>query len=103
MILTAAVFLSGGKEAAALTADEILNNMNSDQRFGYVSGVVDGLATARWVQDRPNAVGMQCIYDWYLQRPAADVLAEIEIWFERHRDQQAGILIHVLINRECGE
>jgi hypothetical protein len=103
MILAAAAFLSSGKDAAALTADEVLDNMNADQWFGYVSGVVDGLATARWLQDRPNAEGMQCIYDWYVQRPPAEVLAEIETWFGRHRDQQAGVLLHVLINRECGE
>tara|TARA_R110002072_G_scaffold232223_1_gene389549 strand:- start:11239 stop:11550 length:312 start_codon:yes stop_codon:yes gene_type:complete len=103
MILTAAAFLSFGREAAALTADEVLNRMNADQRFGYVSGVVDGLAASRWMRDRPNAAGMHCIYDWYLGRPAAEVLAAIETWLGRHQDQQAGILLSVLINRECGE
>jgi len=103
MILAAVAFLAAGKNAAALTADEVLENMNADQWFGYVSGVVDGLATARWLQDRPNDEGMQCIYNWYLARPPSEVLAEVETWFERHREQQAGILLHVLINKECGE
>ncbi|MEL6324884.1 MAG: hypothetical protein AAFS03_04780 [Pseudomonadota bacterium] len=88
-------------DAPALTADEVLGKMNADQRFGYVSGVVDGLAAARWVKDKPDATGMQCIYDWYLGRPAPEVLAMIEAWFERHGEQQAGILLHVLIGKEC--
>lgn len=89
--------------AAALTADEVLNQMNADQRFGYLSGVTEGLATARWLRDRPDAKGMQCIFGWYLDRAPQDVLAEIETWFERHPEQQAGLLLHVLIKQECGD
>ena len=103
MILTAAAFLSSGREAAALTADDVLNRMNADQQASYINGVVEGLATARWLADRPDTTGANCIYDWYYQTPFEPVWNLVVQWFERHSDQQVGILMQILINRECGE
>lgn len=51
--------------AAAQTADDVLNQMGDDERFAYLSGTVEGLATARWIADKPDASGMQCIYAWH--------------------------------------
>lgn len=103
--LAGSVLFAGlaAEDAQALTAGEALKNMNDDQWFGYVSGVVDGLATARWLVERPDPSGMQCIYDWYTKRPPRKVIAEVEQWFERHPSQQAGILLHVLIDEECSK
>ncbi|WP_171173705.1 hypothetical protein [Ruegeria sp. HKCCD8929] len=103
MILATATFLAAGKDAAALTADDVLNNMSNDQGISYVNGVVEGLATARWLADRPEPSGMQCIYEWYYQTPIEPVWNSVVQWLERHPDQQVGILMQVLINRECGE
>ncbi len=87
--------------AEALTAGDVLENLNDDQWFGYVSGLLDGLATARWLAERPDSSGMRCIYEWYTARPAEQTIAEIEQWFGRHPEQQAGLLLHVLIAEEC--
>ncbi|PHR55182.1 MAG: hypothetical protein COA47_14390 [Robiginitomaculum sp.] len=103
IILVAVAFISSGKEAAALTADEVLNRMTPEQSATYVNGIIEGLATARWLQDRPNAEGMNCIYDWYYQQPNSAVWNRIIEWFERHPEQQAGALMAVLIKPECGE
>ncbi|MGH1330673.1 MAG: hypothetical protein ACRBBK_07310 [Paracoccaceae bacterium] len=103
MILSVTVFLTSGQKAAAVTAEDVLNTMNADQRHGYLVGVVEGLATARWLQDKPDQTGMQCISNWYLQRPQSVVSNEIETWFARHPERQAGLLLSVLIKRECGE
>jgi len=102
IMLVAAAFLSSGKEAAALTADDVLNKMGADERFSYVSGVIDGLAYARWLSDRPDDTGMQCIYSWYYNGEAAKHQL-IDTWFERHLDMPVDALLYVLIKRECGE
>jgi hypothetical protein len=102
MILAAAAFLSSGKEAAALTAEEVLNRMSDEERFAYISGVVDGLAFARWTADQPDNTGMQCIYDWYYGGNAA-VRETIQTWLTRHQDRPVDALMYVLIRRECGE
>ena len=102
MILTAAAFLSSGRDAAALTADDVLNRMNADQRFGYISGVVEGLAFSRWLEDQPDSAGMNCIYDWYYQGDA-ERSNQIDGWLNRHLDRPVGALMHVLIRQECGD
>lgn len=102
MILAAAAFLSSGKEAAALTAEDVLNRMNDDERFAYISGLVDGLAFARWTAEKPDNTGMQCIYDWYYGGNTA-VRETIQTWLTRHQDKPVDALMYVLIKRECGE
>lgn len=86
----------------AQSAGDVLNKMNSDQRFGYIGGVVEGLATARWLKDKPDQTGMQCIYNWYLSDDKKQ-FNTMMTWLERHPDKPVGTLIHVLIKRECGE
>lgn len=102
IVLGVAILLSSGKEAAALTADEVLNRMNADQQVGYLAGLVDGLAYARWLTDKPNDVGMQCIYNWFYNEKT-ETLREINTWFERHLDKPVDALLYILIKKECGE
>lgn len=89
-------------QAMALTANEVLTNMESGERFSYVSGIVDGLAYARWLAERPNEEGMQCIYGWYYSNDDS-VRARILTWLERHPDKPVDALMYVLIKKECGE
>lgn len=44
MILAGGMSLSSGGKAKALTADEVINNMPSEQQGAYIAGLVDGLA-----------------------------------------------------------
>lgn len=53
-------------DAGAQTAGDILEKTSPDHQLGYINGVVEGLAYARFLRDRPNETGMRCIYDWYL-------------------------------------
>lgn len=91
-----------GGGAHALTADDVLNKMSSDQQHGYISGLVDGLAYARWLSNRPDKAGMQCIYGWYYNG-REEKWALIQQWFERHLEKPVDALLYVLIKKECGE
>ena len=84
-----------------LNADAVLNKMNADERFGYISGVVEGLAYSRWLKDRPNDTGMQCIYKWYYNAKL-EKWKKITAWFNRHPNKPVGVLLYVLIKKECG-
>jgi len=88
-------------QAKALTANEVMNKMNSDQRFGYISGVVEGLAYSRWLRDKPDRDGMDCIFNWYLKGKGRD-WNNVSSWFSRHPDKPVGALLYVLIKKECG-
>ncbi len=90
------------KEAYALTADDVLNKMNTDQQAGYFSGFVDGLAQARWIKDKPDQAGMNCIYNWYY-KGGKPQQRRIQTWLGKHLNRQANGLLYVLIKRDCGE
>lgn len=88
-------------EANAFTADEVLNKMNADQRIFYVNGIASGLAYARWLKDKPDQSGMQCINKWYYQS-GADTWKRITAFMELHLDKPVPALVHVLAKKECG-
>ena len=87
--------------ASGQTAGDVLDRMAAEQQASYIAGVVEGLAYGRFLRDRPDETGMQCIYDWYYDS-GAEKWGEIEQWFRRHADKPVGALLHVLIGRECG-
>ena len=87
--------------AQSLNAGAVMNDMNSDQRVGYVSGVIEGLAYSRFIRDNPNETGMKCIYDWYYKDNA-------ELWestlfpiFEKYKDRPVGVILYVLTEKAC--
>lgn len=87
---------------AALTAKDVLNKMNDDERFSYLAGIADGLAQARWMKDKPDDTGMKCIYDWYYKggkRKFNQVYGLLEL----HPEKPTNAIMYVLIKKECGE
>ena len=84
----------------AQTADDVLNRMSEEQSFSYISGVVEGLAAARWAAEQPDSSGMTCIYNWYFDQDG-DVHLTITEWLARNSDQRAGFLIYALTQKEC--
>lgn len=89
--------------AHAQTAGDVMTKMNADQRIGYIDGVVEGLAYGRWLRDKPDQSGMNCIYRWYFQKPVEPQWNRITAWLARHPDKPVGALIYVLLKQECGE
>jgi len=85
--------------AAELNAGYILNEMNTDQRVGFITGAVEGFAYSRFLKDKPDQSGAKCIYDWYAK---PNTLDQVWQWFSRHPDKPAGPLLFVLIKKECG-
>lgn len=102
IMLVAAAFLSSGKEAAALTADYVLNEMSTEQKGAYIAGLVDGLAYSRWLANRPDDTAMQCYYSWFYGS-GPEKWVGIDQWFSRHPEKPADALLYVLIKKDCGE
>lgn len=100
----AALAMTSASAASAtnLNAGYVLDKMNNDQMVSYVSGVVEGLAYARFLKDRPSEDGMNCVYSWY-DKLDKQGWTKMEAWFRRHEDKPVGVLLHVLIKKECGE
>ncbi len=87
--------------AGSLNAGFVLNEMNNDQRQSYIAGVIEGIAYSRFLKERPNETGMNCIYNWYYDGTAKKIKL-VRAWFSRHLDKPVGPLLYVLIKKECG-
>jgi len=95
-------FMTSSVGAAwAVTADDVMNKMNSDERSSYVAGVVEGLAQTRWIADKPDPTGMRCIHDWHYKGGEENWLKIYE-FFARHADKPAAALLYVMIKKDCG-
>ena len=94
--------LIAADDAGAQTAGDILEKTSPEHQVGYINGVVEGLAYARFLRDHPDETGMRCIYDWYLKGDGRNQ-KRIIAWLERHSEQRVGVLMHVLIRQECGD
>lgn len=73
--------------------------MPSEQRVGYLAGVIEGLAYARYVGDGNTTEGMSCVYDWFYDHEGQ--LETIHAAFERWPDYQPGAIIGLLVERAC--
>lgn len=93
--------LSAASPATAQNAGDVLNQMEPREQASYIAGVIEGLAFSRFLNERPETAGMQCIYDWYYESET-DRWGMIEQWLARHPERPAGAMLHVLIGRDCG-
>ena len=87
--------------AQDLTAGVVLNRMNSDQMSGYLAGVVEGLAYARYVADGKSTAGMGCVYDW-LYDPENNAQAKTLEAFRRYPDHTPAAIVAILVRQKCG-
>ncbi|MEM8497830.1 MAG: hypothetical protein AAF542_07380 [Pseudomonadota bacterium] len=102
VVVVGAVLALKPKEAKALTAKEFLDNFSGREQAAFVSGAVGAYAHARYLREKPDKTGMNCIYDWYFKADAKNKWAKIETWFERHPDYPVEPLLYVLIKKGCG-
>ena len=102
LILFVFLGLTAPAQARDLNAGFVLNEMNAGEQVAYVSGVIEGLAYARFLRDRPDESGMNCVYDWYGKDKKTRWLL-IRKWLARHADKPVGPLLYILIRKECGD
>ena len=103
IILSIGFVFSLPGHVSALTVEEIRRNLTTDEQTHYVTGVVEGLAFARWLADNRDQAGMNCIWNWYLGSDTEARFNQQMAMFDRHPDQQVSTLMYALIREECGE
>ena len=85
--------------AHALTAADVTEKLNSDQRSSFVAGAVDMASHMFAVNgDQEKA---RCTLDWFFESESP--WPEIHSFFEEHSERDAVAVLHVLINRKCGQ
>lgn len=84
-----------------LDAGKVMNKMNNDQRTGYIAGIIEGLAIARYNKDGKKSEGPDCIYDWYYREDGT--LRAIFAAFDKYPTYPPGSIVDVLVKQKCGE
>lgn len=90
-----------GAIANDFTAEKVLNEMAVAERAGYIAGVIEGFAIARYMKDGKKPEGMRCIYDWYY-KDKGNIRLILEA-FEKYGSYTPGAIIDVLVKQKCGE
>jgi len=90
-----------------MTAGVVMERMEVRERYGYIAGIVEGLAYARFRKDTLAAGskderGMQCIYDWFYADKEA-MFVRIGQAFTKYPEHFPSTLIAVMVKKECGE
>ena len=88
-----------------MTAGVVVRNMSSERFVAYVTGMIEGLAYARFRRDSEAAggnaeEGMTCMRSWYLDDP--DVFLTIDATFRDFADYPPAVVIAAMLEKECG-
>ena len=96
----AAIFIPLSSFAQAMTAGVVVENMEADHRYPYATGIIEGLAYARYQRDGKQIEGMKCIYDWGTK---AETVAKIYEAFAAFPDYTPGAVVAAMAEKECGK
>ena len=78
-----------------------MERMNANERFLYISGVIDGTAHARFLRDGKQEAGMKCIIDWFYQDKTA--MERIYAAFANYPNYPPAPIVAVIANKQCGD
>lgn len=93
--------------AQDMTAGVIMEKMEPKERFAYVSGIVTGMAYARFRKDTIAAGskderGMICIHRWF-SKGDGSTYAMLENTFKENGNYTPSVIVATLLKKECGE
>lgn len=86
------------QEGRQIDAEYIMSKLSPDEQTVYFSGVIEGLAYARYMEDGGSTDGMMCIYDWFAQDRN---LRMLRMGFEEWPESAPGVIVGVLVERAC--
>lgn len=93
-------------QAKDTTAGVIVKEMPSKEFVTFVTGMVEGMAYARFRKDTLAAgqkveTGSQCIRNWYHRDTG--IILKIEDAFRKYADYAPWVVLGVMVKNECGE
>lgn len=93
--------------ALDLTAGNVMSDMPVAERTMFISGIVHGLAYARFRNDtlasgERDQTGMECILQWF-GTDRLSRLMEIEATFEAYAGEYPPTVLAAMVKQECAE
>ena len=86
--------------ATEFTAGVVMGKMAGGERYTFVSGIIEGLAYARFLRDGKNEEGMRCILDWFHGNNKV-AMDDIEMLFAKYPAYPPAPIVSTLIERKC--
>lgn len=92
----------------ALTAGVILEKMSAEDRFTYYTGIIHGLAYARFRKDsiandnQKDQRGMECIENWFFDGGAESAL-RIDSTLKKYPKYTVVVILSAMVKKRCGE
>jgi hypothetical protein len=96
VLLTAGVMAG---PALALTAEDVMDRMESKERHGFLGGAVS-MAAHLYAIDGNREKG-ECALNWFFR--IEDSLRQIHRFFDAHKEKDPIMLLAILIDRRCGK
>jgi hypothetical protein len=87
--------------ASEVTARAVMEKMDAGQRAPFIAGVVEGVAFARYMRDGKKVESLNCVYDWFMDKP--ETLNVIYAAFGRYPDFTPGAIVWELAKKSCGD
>ncbi|KFL29545.1 hypothetical protein JP75_20460 [Devosia riboflavina] len=84
--------------AEELTAGVVVTKMEAEDRFPFVTGIVEGLAYERYQRDGKATAGMKCIYEWGFN---AENVVKIYDAFKAFPDYTPAAVVSAMAEKEC--
>lgn len=101
-LLLSSPLIAAPSEAVAteFTAGVVMEKMAGGERYTFVSGIVEGLAYARFIRDGKNEAGMKCVLDWFHGNNKV-AMDDIEILFAKYPAYPPAPIVSTLAERKC--
>jgi len=100
-IVVSAVVGVSPSYARDLSAHAVFGKLDSKDHYPFVAGIIEGIAFHRYTVGGKDAVGMNCIYDWFYKDDKT--LDTIYATLGRYPDYPPAAVISALANRKCAE
>lgn len=106
LMLAASAASANDNGNTPMTAGVVVEKMESNEFFFYVSGIIEGLAYARFQRDTNAAgtktvSGMHCMQQWYRGKP--ELFLTIDATFRKYADLAPVTVLAAMLKKECGE
>jgi hypothetical protein len=87
------------REAAAITAGDVMDKMEPKERASFISGAVDMASHLYAIAG--NRTKADCAVKWLFETEGSN--REIDTFLGAHKDKDAVGLLSILIDRKCGK
>ena len=87
----------------SISARWVVTELDPAQRYLYALAVIETLAYARYLRDRPSRRGTDCITDWFQREINISFWPQLHKKIRKYPDQPMSVLVYMISIDHCGK